>query len=168
MIADTQIEALEHVLRELLAEHRTLVELAQRHRDALRAANGAEVTAISLERDRVNARLVALNGERQSITAKLAAALGTPNPPVTVRTVIQSLAPDRSARLLGLADELRSAIEDSRREHSILRDATAAFAGHLGGVLSRAVEMCAPARTYTAAGRMAVTATLPGALDVRH
>ncbi len=168
MIAETQIEVLERVLRELLAEHRTLVTLAERHREALRNADGPVVTEVSLERDRVNERIVALNAERIEITGAVAASLGANSERVTVRTLIESLGPARSARLTALADELRDAIEATRREHSILRDATAAFAGHLGGVLSRAVELCAPARTYTAAGRVAVSSTLPGALDVRH
>lgn len=168
MIADTQIEALEHVLRDLLAEHRTLVDLAHKHREALRSADGQAITDLSLERDRVNERIVTLNNERLDITSSLAASVRAPSKSVTVRTVLEMLEPSRSATLRALADELRAAIESARREHSILRDATAAFAGHLGGVLSRAVEMCAPARTYTAAGRVSVSATLPGTLDVRH
>jgi hypothetical protein len=168
MIADTHVEALEHVLRELLSEHRTLVDLAARHREALRSADGAAITQLSLERDRVNERIVALNNERLDVTSALAGSVRAPTRAVTVRTVLEMLEPARSAKLRSLADELRSAIESARREHSVLRDATAAFAGHLGGVLSRAVEMCSPARTYTAAGRVSVSATLPGALDVRH
>lgn len=168
MISDAKVETLERVLRDLLTEHRTLVELAAGHRDALRRADGLAITTISLDRDRVNERIVALNDERLEVTASLTAALSAPQRAVTIRTVIQTLGPSRSARLAALADELRRAVEAARREHSILRDATSAFAGHLGGVLSRAVELCAPARTYNAAGRVAISATLPGALDVRH
>ena len=168
MTTDAHIKALEHVLRDLLDHHRSLVELAQRHRDALRHADGQAITEISLARDRVNEQIVARNEERLRITDALAAALGSSSKPMTVRAVIQAVGPHRSAFLTSLADELRTAIEAARREHSILRDATAAFAGHLGGVLDRAIQMCAPARTYTSAGRVAVSSALPGALDVRH
>lgn len=167
-IEDAQLEALERVLRELLVEHERLVDLAGRHREALRRADGLAVTAISIERDAVNERLVALNDERVRLIGELARALGAEAASVTVRTVIEAAGPGRSARLAGLADELRSAVEATRREHSVLREATAALAGHLGGVLDRAVQLCAPARTYTASGRVSVASTMPGALDVRH
>lgn len=168
MITDVQVEALERVLRELLVEHESLVELARRHREALRKADGEQVTAVSLERDAVNERIVRLNEERVSVTSAIAAAVGGDAKQMTVRAVIQAVAPERADRLSSLADRLRQAVEATRREHSILRDATAAFAGHLDGVLHRAIEMCAPSRTYTNRGRVAVSSPMPGALDVRH
>ena len=118
MIASKHIDALERVLRELLAEHETLVTLAARHREALRRADGPAVTEVSLERDRVNERIVSLNGERQEMTRAIAGELGAHAEGMTVRTLIAALAPDRAARLAALADELRSAIEATRREHS--------------------------------------------------
>ena len=47
MMTEVHIEALEQVLRELLVEHESLVDLASRHREALRAADGPTVTAVS-------------------------------------------------------------------------------------------------------------------------
>ncbi|MEO1583007.1 MAG: flagellar export chaperone FlgN [Planctomycetota bacterium] len=168
MITDVHIEALETVLEGLLTQHESLVRLASRHRDALRAADGGAITELSLERDRVNAAIVELNEERVRITRSLTDRLGAGTGAVAMKTLIQAIAPERAGRLSSLAAELRSAVEASRREHSILRDATAMFAGQLEGVLNRAVEMCAPARTYTAAGRMSASVTVPSALDVRH
>ncbi|MEO1717936.1 MAG: flagellar export chaperone FlgN [Planctomycetota bacterium] len=168
MIKHEHIDSLERILQELLTLHEQLVSLAGRHRQALRRADGPAITAISLERDGVNERIMHLNDSRLTLTTQIAESLGTRATEVTVRSVIAALEPRRAASLVTLADALKGAIEATRREHSVLRDATAAFAGQLGGVLNRAVEMCAPARTYTAAGRVALASTLPSALDVRH
>ncbi|MEO0631079.1 MAG: flagellar export chaperone FlgN [Planctomycetota bacterium] len=168
MSIDEHVTTLEQLLRDLLTEHLRLIDLAGRHREALRLADGQVITELSIERDAVNARISALNSQRISVMAALATDVGIDAKSPTVRSLAESLTPPRSATLLALAGELRSAIESTRREHSILRDATAAFAGHISGVLSRAVEMCAPARTYTSAGRVSTASSLPGALDVRH
>ncbi|MEL6498462.1 MAG: hypothetical protein AAGJ54_01155 [Planctomycetota bacterium] len=168
MITTKHIDELERILSDLAAEHRQLVGLAHRHRQALRDADGAEITRIALQRDGINGRLVELNEARLSVTAHIAGALGQQASEVTVRSVISMLEGPRSASLGAIADDLKRSIVESRREHSILRGATAAFAGHLGGVLHRAVELCAPARTYTAAGRVAIGSSVPSALDVRH
>lgn len=168
MSIDEQVTTLEQLLRDLLTEHLRLIDLAGRHREALRSADGKAITDLSIERDAVNARISSLNGQRTSVMAALATQAGGDGSGITVQAIAQSLAHPQSATLLTLAEQLRSAIESTRREHSILRDATAAFAGHINGVLSRAFEMCAPARTYTSAGRVSTASSLPGALDVRH
>ena len=164
---DVHVEVLERVLGDLLTSHHELMRLAERHRSCLRDADGPGVTEVSLERDRVNARILRLNEERVEILGALADGLGDAKA-ITLGTLMTSLGPERSGRLRALADELKTSIEACRREHSVLRDATAMFAGHLQGVLTRAVELCAPARTYTNRGRMASAASLPTALDVRH
>ncbi|MGP1272255.1 MAG: flagellar export chaperone FlgN [Phycisphaerales bacterium] len=163
---------LERQLRELLGEHRRLVSLARQHRAALRSADGRAVTSISIERDAVNERIVRLNEQRNTTASAIAEALGLDasngGRRATVRALVESLSEPEASRLAAVADELRAAIESTQREHSVLRDATAAIAGHLGGVLTQVLSAYAPSKTYTARGRVSVSVALVGSLDVRH
>ena len=51
---------------------------------------------------------------------------------------------------------------------SALREATAAFAGHLGGMLATVIQTCSVAKTYTARGKMAPGIAMPASMDLRH
>ena len=53
-------------------------------------------------------------------------------------------------------------------EQSALREATAAFAGHLGGMLAQVVQTCNVAKTYNARGKMAQGIAMSTAVDFRH
>ncbi|MEM1071769.1 MAG: flagellar export chaperone FlgN [Planctomycetota bacterium] len=172
MSLETLTRELEECLADMLGAHRKLCDLAGSHREALRAADGRAITAMALERDAVNGRITQLSSKRKMIVAELSASLGLatdgPHGELTLSTLLERIGPSRSERLAALADELRSAIESSRREHSVLRDATAAVAGHLSGVMTQIVNAASTARTYTAQGRVAVPNGAVATLDMRH
>ncbi|MEM8756442.1 MAG: flagellar export chaperone FlgN [Planctomycetota bacterium] len=165
------VARLEGIIRSLTAAQHELAALAGKHREALRAADGVRITALAFERDMVNARIVTLNRERMEAVGAIATSLGLDArraATLTVRELLGSVGEPAASSLIAAADELRSALLDTQREHSVLRDATAAVAGQLGGVLTRVLSACSTANTYTAGGQIAVGAAVPGTLDMRH
>ena len=170
MSAATSIstESLEHVLEALAGEHETLIELAKIHREALRKADSPAIARIAELRNETNQRIVALDKERARIVSEISKAIGLPSANVTVRALISQIGGPASKRLAALAEKLRQLIENARVEQSALREATAAFAGHLGGMLATVIQTCSVAKTYTARGKMAPGIAMPASMDLRH
>lgn len=163
-----QTEALERVLESLAAEHESIIALAREHRAALRKADSPAIAAIAGQRAEANTRIAQLDRERAKLVAEMAKELGMPSVNLTVRALIARLGSPSATRVAALAERLRGLIEEARQEQSALREATAAIAGHLGGLLAQVAQSCAVARTYTAHGRMAQGIALPAAMDIRH
>ncbi len=161
-------ESLEHVLEDLASEHETLIELARLHRESLRKADSPAIARIAAQRHQTNQRIVALDQERARIVSEISEAIGLPSANVTVRALISQIGGPASKRLGALAEKLRQLIESARAEQTALREATAAFAGHLGGMLAQVVQNCSVAKTYTAMGKMAPGIAMPAAMDLRH
>lgn len=159
---------LERVLEALAVEHETLITLARQHREALRKADAPTISRIATQRNETNQRIVALDQERARVVAEIALALGLPSANQTVRALVTQIGGPASKRLGALAERLRGLIEAARTEQSALREATSAFAGHLGSMMAQVVQTCTIARTYTARGRMAQGIAMPAAMDLRH
>lgn len=159
---------LERVLEALAQEHEGLIALAREHREALRRADSPAIVRIAGERSRTNERIVALDRERARTVEEISRALGAPGANQTVRALVSQIGGPSSKRLGALAERLRGLIESARAEQSALREATATFAGHLGGMLAQVVQTCTVARTYTARGKMAPGIAMPAAMDLRH
>lgn len=167
-VTQQHTERLEEILRGLMAEHETLISLASKHREALRAADAPEMSRVAAQRSAVNARIVELDRQRAELVSELAQTLGMQGAGMTVRALIAAIGGQSAKQLSALAEKLRQLIEKARTEQAALRDATAAVAGHLGGVLTQVVRTCSVGQTYTARGKMAPGTSMPAAMDLRH
>ncbi|MCA9271821.1 MAG: flagellar protein FlgN [Phycisphaerales bacterium] len=163
-----QTEPLEHTLVALAKEHETLIELAKQHRQALRKADSPTIARLADLRNQTNQRIIALDKERARIVAEISKAIGLPSANTTIRALIAQIGGPSAKRLSLLAEKLRQLIESARTEQSALREATAAFAGHLGGMLAQVVQTCNVAKTYNARGKMAQGIAMSTAVDFRH
>lgn len=166
--APVQTEPLEHTLEALAQEHETLIELAKQHRQALRKADSPAIVRIAELRNQTNQRIIALDQERARIVSEISKSFGLPSANVTVRALIAQIDGLSAKRLSGLAERLRQLIEMARTEQLALREATAAFAGHLGGMLAQVVQSCSVAKTYNARGKMSPGIAVPASMDLRH
>jgi hypothetical protein len=155
----------ERVLSDLIAAHERLVELIGRERSALRAADAPGMAALSAEREIIAAEIASLDRRRAEIARAI---IGRDAGRLRISQVLAAMGSAEASRLSGLSDRLRAIVSEAHRGQAALRDAAASIAGHLAGVMSRVVETCAPARTYTASGRVALGASTPGVLDVRR
>lgn len=161
-------EQLEAVLRGLMQEHETLIELASQHREALRAADAPEISRIAAQRAAVNVRIVELDRQRAQVVTELAQSLNMQGAGLTVRALIAAIGGQSAKQLSTLAEKLRQLIERARTEQAVLRDATATVAGHLGGVLAQVVRTCSVGQTYNARGKLAPGTSMPASMDLRH
>lgn len=166
--APVQTEPLEHTLVALAKEHEKLIELARQHREALRKADSPAIARLADLRNQTNQRIIALDKERARIVAEISKTLGLPSANLTIRSLITQIGGPGAKRLSLLAEKLRQLIESARTEQSALREATAAFAGHLGGMLAQVVQTCNVAKTYNARGKMAQGVAMSTAVDFRH
>lgn len=167
-VTQAQTDALERVLVGLTEQHALLIELGAHHREALREADAPRLAHIAGQRDAVNQQIVRLDRERAQIVDDIARALGMQGQGVTVRAIAAAIGGPASKKISALALSLRELIERCRREQSVLRDATATVAGHLGGILSQVSRACSASQTYTNRGQMAPGSAMPAAMDIRH
>lgn len=155
----------ERILDDLIGAHERLLGLIDRERAALRAADAPGMAALSAEREALSAEIASLDRRRADVARAI---VGRDAGRLRIGQVLASLGSAEASRLSGLSDRLRAIVGEAHRKQSAVRDAAAAVARHLTGVMSRVVETCAPARTYTASGRVAVGVSTPGVLDVRR
>ncbi|HYE03712.1 MAG TPA: flagellar export chaperone FlgN [Phycisphaerales bacterium] len=163
--------ALEDVLARLLAEHESLLVLTRAQRAAISSADAAALAAATGGMAEVAARIAELEARRSAITARLggegpAPASGAPAPAPLAR--LAGLLPAAAReRVLALAGRLKELLLTLQREQRVIREAAAALAGHLDGLIKQVGRSLAHSGTYGPRGLVAAPVQVVSALDLR-
>lgn len=168
--AAQQAEMLERILRAQLEGWRRMHGVIERQRDALRTADGPALEKSTLEQHQLAKSLVMLDQQRERLAAIMQKAiLPECKQPAPVTQLIRRAAIDDEvrARLLVLADELRTTIETTRRRNAIVRDAADALTRHIAGIQQVVYSALSRARVYGRRGQLALGAATPAAVDMK-
>jgi hypothetical protein len=179
VVSDPEVAQLEALLEQLLVEHEELLTLAASHRQAIAGADPHTLGACLERQGEVARRVADLEGQRLALVARLAdkmrplAALngGKGSEPVpdrpTVSWIAKSLPEPMRSRLVALAERLRALLARLQREHATLREASAALASHMEGMMRQLAKRLSHAGTYGRRGTVETRVQVVSALDLR-
>lgn len=158
------------ILRELIAEHETLLALTREHREALSQANLAALNGVITRQNETVQRISTIEHRRAALVAEMTrqrAAGTSPNQPVTIVALVAH-APELARKgLLTLANTLRDLLNRLHIEHQALRLAAEMLAQHMDGLMRQVYSQLSHAGTYARSGSVDASVRVVSALDVR-
>jgi hypothetical protein len=157
-------EALDTVLRELIAAHEELLTLASAQRSAIQRADVRALADIAAAQGAVMERVVDLERRRQTVVASLASGI---KGKVTVTQLARLIADPARSRLTALADRLRELLNRLHQEHMALRAAAETLGAHMEGLMRQVCRKLSHAGTYARSGAIESGGAVVTALDVR-
>lgn len=177
MASDQEIVELEELLQHLLSEHEELLALAGTHRQAIQNADPATLGECVQRQTEVTKRVGALESRRLALVSRLAEKMkplqrdgraegAVPDRP-TITSIARGLAEPVRTRLVALADRLRELLARLQREHAALREASAALAAHMEGLMRQMAKKLSHAGTYGRRGLVESRVQVVSALDLR-
>jgi hypothetical protein len=175
--SDQEIAELEELLQKLLSEHEELLALAGTHRQAIQNADPATLGGCVQRQNEVVRRVAELESRRLALVVRLAEKMkplqtnGRAQGPIpdrpTITTIAKSLAEPVRTRLVSLAERLRELLARLQREHAALREASAALAAHMEGLMRQMAKKLSHAGTYGRRGLVESRVQVVSALDLR-
>lgn len=168
--AGTDLDHLDTLLRELIAEHESLLAVTIEHRKALSEADLSGLSRCIQEQNRLVQRIAAIDIRRATVVRSIQAADGTPAGSADAPTVsaIAGAAPEPArSRLLGLGGRLRDLLNTLHREHQSLKLAAETLAAHVDGVMRQVCRHLSHTGTYARSGSVEAGAGVMTGLDVR-
>lgn len=161
-------DGLEHILRSQLDGHQRLLKCIERKRQAIRTADITSVTSICSDENAVLLRLTELEKHRLELLGHLTQMT---NPkasvPLTLNEIAQTADEPQQSRMLALAAQLREALEQVKRQSSIVRAAADALARHMSGIVQTVHSALSRARIYGHRGNIALGAQLQSIVDLK-
>lgn len=154
----------EDLLTALLAEHRAMLDLAARQRDALRTADTRAMDACLGEQRERLARIAALDEERRRLVESVLHS--SKGGPATLAQLAALAGPTDRDRLLALASDLKRHIERVREELGVIRAASASLMGHVEGIMRQVVQRLSHAQTYGRRGAVEARVSVVSSLDL--
>jgi hypothetical protein len=145
-----QLIELESVLTQLIAEHKTMLGLVERHQAAMRGLRTSEMEEIQQRQEIARRRLANLESRRRALTGELAK-LYKLGGEVTVGRLAE-LFPQRSVALMKLRDDLRALISQIGQRLAISSKVAGAMVGHLNTVIRLVAGAVERAGIYTRRG----------------
>lgn len=134
-------EALDALLTASMEENQRLLELAARHREALRRADGAAAEACAAEQDERLVRLSDLDRRRQEL---MASAGGR----ATLTDMAEAVAEPERTRLREKARALKDLMGRIRAEYQTIQIATRSLLAHMEGLMRQVGRQLSAAGTY--------------------
>ena len=180
-LLDPAVAELETLLRGLLAEHGELLNLAAEHRRAISKADSAALAACLAQQGQVVQRVADLERRRMSLMVRLSDRLRSSGVERALGSGVQPVVPDRititslartlpepvRTRLIAVAERLRELLERLHREHLVLKEAAAALASHMEGVMRQVGRAFSHAGTYGRRGAVDGAVQVISGLDLR-
>lgn len=144
-------EQLEALLRGMISEHETLLQITGRHRAALAAADREQIDrCVSEQRDAAH-RLSLLDGQRNILTRAATAALRGALPagvsPTAAMIAAACPEPQRS-RLLDLAARARTVATEVSARQGAVRMAAETLMAHMQGLITQVTQSLSHTGTY--------------------
>jgi hypothetical protein len=146
----SQVNDLEMVLQQLIAEHRKLLALLEEQQGAMKRMDLQMMEALVARQEASRMRIAMLDRRRQLLAAQLARASK-----IAGQATVDKLAgayPARAKALLALRDELRPLIEQLRNRAFVAGRVAGAVLGHLNTAMRLLAGAVGKAGVYTKAG----------------
>lgn len=161
-------EALDRLLRGLLEAHQRLLACLNRKKEAIRKADVDALAAMGSEESALVSRIEEIERHRAGVMAVIAR-LAPPDAaqPLTVSAIARMLPEPRQSHMLALAAQVRDALQDVRRESSVIRAAAESLSRHMTGLVRTVHSALSRARVYGNRGTIAVATSLPSMLDIK-
>lgn len=137
---------LDALLTASMEEHQRLLELAARHREALRRADGPSAQACAVEQEDCLRRLSDLDGRRRALVAS--SGRGPARGPSTISELAESLAEPERTRLREKATAARELMARIRREYQTIQIATRSLLAHMEGLMRQVGRQLSQTGTY--------------------
>ncbi len=159
---------LEEILQEQLRAYGQLLDYLGRKREAVRTADMELMTAICEKENGIAQRLAELEKGRLSLVGVLTEALApAAQAPLTMPRIAESIEEPARGRLLALAAQLRSAVQETRRASSVVRMAAEALARHMAGIRQTVQTVMSRAQVYGRRGQIAAGEQAQFCVDVK-
>lgn len=172
-MAESWTDQIERTLTELIEWHDRWLEAVADHRAAMSQADAPRLERATLQQQEIMAAIAQLEHQRQEIVRSLVNAspalreLDQQGSPLPTITQLAAIAPEpMRSRLLDLGDQLRTRVQQLRKEQSALRLAARALAAHMEGLAQRVARVLSNAVTYSARGEVASTGTVAIGIDL--
>lgn len=153
-----QLLEIETILRQLVDEHRRLLEQIDAQQCAMRAAKAELIERSTQQQESTRHRIVRLEAKRRQLSNQIGRAMRMPAEPTV--SVLAQLFPARSAILLGLRDELRAGVEAVTERTRIGSRLASAVLGHLNSAVRLIAGAVEQAGVYTKSGAPQMTARI--------
>lgn len=164
---------LELVLRDMCAEHQSLLSQTEAHRSALARADGAALRRCVGQQSETLQRIAQLEKQRALLVGQLAARLDVATPergaqrPLTVSAIGAVLPAAFRERLTAAAAQLRGIIARLHGELATLGAASEALAVHMEGIMKQVGRRLSHSGVYARPGAAPPSAQVVSALDLR-
>jgi hypothetical protein len=150
-----QLQEIETLLAQLVAEHRKLLGQIGQQQSAMRACRAELIEQSTRSQELTRLKIANLEARRRMLAGQIARAMRLPQEPTVTR--LAQLFPQRAAAITKLRNDLRSAIEDVQKHTTLASRLANAVLGHLNAavrVIAGAVEQ---AGVYTKSGSPQIT-----------
>lgn len=159
------LRGLQEILDTQAEGYRRLLSTIERQRDAVRTADLAAVPEVAEVQRKIVDRLAVLDERREVAGRALATEMGI-DPESSVSSIASFLPTAAADRLEVRAAELRSLVEQARREQSLLKSAGEALAKHMAGIVQSVTGALSGTGVYGRRGRLREGAPLVAGLDL--
>jgi hypothetical protein len=150
-----ELERLADCLRELVQEHRRLLELVQKHQAAMKVVDATAIDALGQQQEQSRTRIMQWEARRRMTVTALARAAKLTGEPTLVR--IAAAFPTKRPVLLKLRDELRILATEIQQRTSVAARVAQAMLGHLNTAVRLLASAVERGGTYTKQGAPKLT-----------
>ena len=165
------MDSLEQILRSQLELHGRLMQCLQGKREAIRAADVGTIMTCCEQEQKLAVAIGELERKRSSLMNALTGrnnATKTPGLPVPRLADVLPLGESaQQERLSALGGELRDVVEQMKRISTVVRDAAAALARHMAGVMQTVRSALGPTKVYSRRGHVAAGAPMRFTVDLK-
>jgi hypothetical protein len=140
---------LEMVLRQMLVEHRVLLQRIEAHEQALRAHQPDAIERAARDVEQTRQRIALLEARRRVVTQQLVPRFKQEQPTLAR---LAELFPDRKLILLQIRDELRSIALQIQEKTALLAKVASGVLGHLNHTVRIIARAANGPSTYTRTG----------------
>lgn len=154
------LSQLELVLRQLVAQHRVLLEAITAHEAALRSCDLARIERATFEQDQARQKIAQVESKRRMITLQLARQLKHVKPPTLAQ--LAEAYPDRKTFLLQVRTDLGSIAATIQMKSQLIARIAQSVLGHVNATLRLVAHATGGPGVYTRNG----TTTMPMRIGV--
>lgn len=167
-VLDGPLGDLEQILREMIAHHEHLAQLAEVRHEAMRRANTEALGACIQAENEVVQRIADTEKRRVRVVGSIAAAMGSAAKNQTRLSWIAERCPEPARkRLLTLAESLKQTIVTLQQRNEVVKAAAEALARHMNGIRRQIGATLNHARTYGRRGAVDPGPSVVSAVDLR-
>jgi hypothetical protein len=164
----TMLDALEKMLRSQLEEHKKLLALLERKREAVRQAKIDVIGQLIEDERRLIERIAEIDRAREQVVQRLTQQLAPrASEPLAISAIADHAEEPVQSRLLGIAAQLREMVMKVRQTSTVVRSAAEALSNHINGVMQSFHAALSRAGVYGRQGHLAGGAQMEHSVDVK-